>query len=154
MNMKARQWTVSCRWSWQQTSSPQPLQKIGELKKQIQAKTTCKKDQWFGDDHFFFVSRRFTVNIFVYTLHSQPMKTRSMKMRRNASKPTMDFETEFYWSQNSGVILRSRPKQKNHSSHVLYPTRNALCILYSQNHYSYIVAGDEYPKSPLPEITF
>ena len=27
----------------QQTSSPQPLQKIGELKKQIQAQPTCKK---------------------------------------------------------------------------------------------------------------
>ena len=130
------------------------FKRLESLKSKYKPNQHAKKDQWFGDDLFFIVSRRFKVNIFVYTLHSQPMKTRSMKKRRKTSEATMDVETEFYWYQNSGVILRSRPKQKNHSSHVVYPTRNALCILYSQNHYSYIVAGDEYPKSPLPGITF
>jgi hypothetical protein len=65
----------------------------------------------------------------------------------------MDVETEFYWYQNNGVVLRSQPKQKNQTSHIAYPTKNELCILYSQNYFSYIVAGDEYLKSPLPEIT-
>ena len=81
------------------------FKRLESLKSKYKPNQHAKKDQWFGDDLFFIVSRRFKVNIFVYTLHSQPMKTRSMKKRRKTLKAMMDVETEFYWYQNCGVIL-------------------------------------------------
>ena len=60
------------------------------------------------------------------------MKTRSMKNRRKTSKAMMDVETEFYGYKNNGVVLRSQPKQKNHTSHVAYPTKIRY-VFYTHN---------------------
>lgn len=98
--------------------------KIQKVNESYLNKKFSSKSSWFTENLFYFISAIYQLDIFVYSF----AQMRESRLRESCDDSCTCNVYAFF----GGLVTSKAIK------HIIYPTRNALCIYYRLNHYEWL----------------